>query len=287
MSVGLLPSTSCYYLKYFMFTTIINDCKDDNACGRQESRLASLLDTSLSFIGVESDLEASMQLVDVLDATEGRQGLVLVNVAPRGGHTTKWENGTPFGYFYYGQTLVLASVDGYTLSAVKHLGLMTELVLLDTHTSAEAMLTAGFISELAAKQIPTTQFRSFDFLPRAGAFILKGNALPTTPHDLSLIPELPKAIWHIDNFGNCKTTLTTEDVRLDDITSTRFGELPYFEQLRNVPDGAHALVHGSSGINDTRFIELMAQCSNFARIHNAKIGDGVFIEESYFRKATN
>lgn len=69
------------------------------------------------------------------------------------------------------------------------------------------MLAAGVISEVAAKQIPTTQFRSFDFLPRAGAFILNDNHLPTTPHDLSLIPELPNAIWHIDNFGNCKKLL--------------------------------------------------------------------------------
>ncbi len=270
-----------------MFTTIINDCKDDNARGRQESRIASIMKTGLSFIGVESDLEASMQLVDVLDATEGREGLVLVNVAPRGGHTTKWENGTPFGFFYYGQTLILVSVDGYTLSAVKQLGLLPRLDLLDTHTGAKAMLEAGFISEEAAKQIPTTQFRSFDFLPRAGAFMLKGNNLPSTPHDLSLIPELPNAIWHIDNFGNCKTTLTTDDINPAGVTRTRFGELPYFEQLRNVPDGAHALVHGSSGIKGTRFIELMAQRSSFARIHQAKIGDGVFSQESYFRKATN
>lgn len=270
-----------------MFTTIINDCKDDNARGRQESRLASLLPTSLSFIGVESDLEAGMQLIDVLDATEGREGLVLLNVAPRGGHTTKWENGTPFGYFYYGETLVLASVDGYTLSAVKQLGILTELSLLDTHTASAAMLSAGFISETAAKQIPTTQFRSFDFTPRAGAYIMLGNDLPTTPHDLSLIPVLPKAIWHIDNFGNCKTTLTKDGINLGGNTITRFGELPYFEQLRNIPDGAHALVHGSSGLKDTRFIELMAQRSSFARIHQANIGDGVFAQESYFRKATN
>lgn len=58
-----------------------------------------LLDTGLSFIGVESDLEAGMQLVDVLDATEGRSGLVLVNVAPRGGHTTKWEKWYTIWFF--------------------------------------------------------------------------------------------------------------------------------------------------------------------------------------------
>lgn len=268
-----------------MFTTIINDCKDDNARGRQESRLASLHSTGLSFIGVESDLEAAMQLIDVLDATEGRPGLILVNVAPRGGRTAQWENGTPFGYFRFGDTLIVASVDGYILSAVKALGLLTEVNLLDTHTSATAMLKAGFISEDAASRIPTTQFRSFDFIPRAGVFMQGGGTLPSTLHDLALIPDLPKAIWHIDNFGNCKTTLITTDVATSE-TSTRFGTLPYFEQLRNLPDGTAGLVHGSSGLRETRFIELMIQQSNFARQHNVHIGDSVFTEESYFKTAT-
>jgi hypothetical protein len=270
-----------------MFTTIINDCKDDNARGRQESRIASLIETGLSFIGVESDLEASMQLIDVLDATEGRKGLVLVNVAPRGGHTTKWENGTPFGFFWYKETLVVASVDGYVLSAVKKLGLLKSFSLLDTHTSADAMLKAGFIDEIAANQIPTTQFRSFDFIPRAGVFMALGNELPYTDYSLDNIPDLPKAIWHIDNFGNCKTTLMTEDINQSGTTETHFGTLPYFEQLRNVPDGATGLVHGSSGINDTRFIELMAQRTSFARNHGVKIGDDIFSAQSYFRKATS
>jgi len=269
-----------------MFTTIITDCKDDNARGRQESRIASLVTTGLSFIGVQSDLEAAMQLVDVLDATEGRPGLILVNVAPRGGHTVKWENGTPFGYFWHKETLIVASVDGYVLSAVKQLGLLSEFNLLDTHTSAEAMLAAGFITEEAAAQIPTTQFRSFDFTPRAGLFLFSGQTLPSTPYDLSLIPELPKAIWHIDNFGNCKTTLTLADVRPAEVTSTRYGELPYFAKLRNLPDDTIGLVSGSSGIVTTRFVELMMQRSNFARTHNAKIGDAVFSTETYFRTAT-
>ena len=51
-----------------MFTTFINDCKDDNARARQTSRVGSLLKTNLSFIGVDSDLEAGMQLIDIIDA---------------------------------------------------------------------------------------------------------------------------------------------------------------------------------------------------------------------------
>ncbi len=268
-----------------MFTTIINDCKDDNARGRQESRLASLGATGLSFIGVESDLEAGMQLIDVLDATEGRRGLILVNVAPRGGHTTQWENGTPFGYFWYHDTLIIASVDGYTLSAVRKLGLAKEIHLLDTHTAAAAMQEAGFITEGAAKHIPLTQFRSFDFIPRAGMFLIAGNPLPFEKYSLDAIPDLPKAIWHIDNFGNCKTTLTRYDVKPGE-TLTRFGDLPFHTQLRDVPDDTDALTEGSSGLGDTRFLELVIQRGNFAHIHGVKIGDDIYKEETYFRKAT-
>jgi S-adenosyl-l-methionine hydroxide adenosyltransferase len=269
-----------------MFTTIINDCTDDNARGRIESRVTSLISTSISFIGVMSDIEASMQLVDVLDATEGRPGLILVNVAPRGGHSREWENGTPFGYFWYHDTLIIASVEGFTLSAVKALGLMTELSLLDTRTAAEAMRAAGFITEGAAKRIPTSQFRSFDFIPRAGAYLLDGNVLPSEPYDLGNIADLPKAIWHIDNFGNCKTTLTKFDIKPGE-TITRFGDLPFHTQLRDVPDATAALIEGSSGSEDTRFVELVIQQGNFARVYNAHIGDDVFSDKSYFRKATN
>ncbi len=270
-----------------MFTTIINDCKDDNARSRQESRIASLMDTGLSFIGVDSDLEASMQLIDVLDATEGRRGLVLVNVAPRGGHTTKWENGTPFGYFWHGETLVAASVDGYTLSAAKKLGLVNELQLLDTNTTAAQLLAEGLITPEAAAHIPKTQFRSFDFLPRAGVYLVQNGSLPSVTYPLTDVPELPPAIWHIDSFGNCKTTLTLADINTEGTTTTKYGDLPHYEQLRNLPDGETGLIRGSSGIGTNRFVEVMTQRGNFALHHGAKIGDSIFTDESFFRKATS
>lgn len=269
-----------------MFATIINDCRDENARGRQESRLASLLPISPTFIGVDSDLEAGVQLIEVLDATEGREGLVLVNVAPRGGHTTKWENGTPFAFFYYHHTLVITSVDGYALSAVKAFGIAEEVSLLDTHSAAAAMLAAGFIDAIAAEQLPTTQFRSFDFTPRVGAFILQGNTVPATPHALQDIAPLPHAIWHIDNFGNCKTTLTEQDLDGASSLVTRFGTLPYIPQLRDVADGSAAMTRGSSGLRDRRFLELVVQRSSFTSTHNAQIGDDVFTDQNYFHHAT-
>lgn len=281
----------CYHLNkfiyfIFMFTTIINDCRDDNARGRQESRTASLLETGISFIGVDSDLEAGMQLIDVLDATEGRKGLVLINVAPRGGDAKHWENGTPFGYFWYGETLVIGSIDGYVFSAVKLLGLTEDISVIDTKSGSTAMLNAKFITPQAASQITTTQFRSFDFIPRVGAFMLRGGNVPAEKHSLSEISDLPKAIWHIDNFGNCKTTLTPRDIT-PGVTLTRFGDLPFHGQLRDVPDNTASLIEGSSGIKESRFVELVIQRGNFAAGNNAKIGDDVFSDKSYFRKATS
>ena len=270
-----------------MFVTIINDCKDDNARARQESRVASLCDATISFIGVDSDLEAGMQLLDILDATEGRPGLVLVNVAPRGGHTTKWENGTPFGYFWYQDTLILSSVDGLALAGAKHFDILPEVALLSTRTAAPAMAEAGFISDEAAAHIPFTQFRSFDFIPRAGVFLLLGNDLPYEPYELTDIPDLPAAIWHIDNFGNCKTTLTPERIASAPSIKTRFGDYQYINRLRDLPDNESGLVRGSSGLHDTRLLELMHQRGNFAALHNVQIGDDLFSEQSHFIRATN
>jgi len=268
-----------------MFTTLITDCYDDNARVRQTSRIASLITTDVSLLGVDSDLAAGMQLIDVLDATEGRPGIILVNIAPRGGHTTKWENGTPFGYFWHHDTLVISSVDGLALAAAKKLGLVSEVQLLDTHTTAEVLLREGLISAEAAAHMPVTQFRSFDFTPRAGVFLFNGGQLPSEPYGLENISDLPPAIWHIDSFGNCKTTLLPEDITTD-ATETRFGTFPYTVQLRNLPDTTTSLIRGSSGLGTTRFLELMTQRRNFATAHNAKIGDNIFTAENHAVRAT-
>lgn len=270
-----------------MFTTIINDCRDDNAVGRQLSRLAALGANNLSFVGVNSDLEAGLQLIDILDATEGKPGLILVNVAPRGESASQFENGTPFAYFRYGETLILASVDGFTLSAVKQFGLIAEVALLDTHSSAPPLVAAGIVSAEAALRIPNSQFRSFDFTPRAGVYLFKGGTLPHERYHLTNVPDLPQAIWHIDNFGNCKTTLRHSDINADSLTMTRFGDFPFIVQLKSVPDHTAAIIEGSSGLGPTRFLELVIERGHFAKVHQAKIGDDIFAQVSHFRTATS
>ena len=117
-----------------MFVTLITDCKDDNALGRSTTRLSTLFECNITTIGVngwDADLEAAGNLIDVLDASEGKKGVVLVNVAPRHRSGKKWPNGTPFAYFHYKETLVVTSIDGLTLSLVKKFNLVDRVNVMD------------------------------------------------------------------------------------------------------------------------------------------------------------
>jgi hypothetical protein len=91
------------YMNKINFITVIQDCNDEGTKGRITSRVQNLFEgISPSFVavGAYSDLQAAGNLVDILDATEGNDGIILVNSAPRHGKGKKHENGIPFGYFY-------------------------------------------------------------------------------------------------------------------------------------------------------------------------------------------
>ena len=178
-----------------MNITIINDCQDANAAGRQITRATLLLGGSASFIGVASDLEAAGNLVDTLDAFEGYPGAILVNVAPRNGKARRWRNGTPFGYFWYKKVLILASVDGFTLSFVKRLQLTKCITVLDDPKALDQLITGGALSKELSNLIERTQFRSYDFLPRIAAFLIQGKHLEGNPLNINDIPDAPGVVW--------------------------------------------------------------------------------------------
>ena len=231
-----------------MTITIINDCQDANAAGRQLARAESLFDAHASLIGVSNDLEAAGNLIDILDALNDRPGVILVNVAPRNGRAKKWKNGTPFGYFWYERSLVIASIDGLTLSLVKKLKLISEVCVLDIPT------IATMIDPSHAHQMINTQFRSFDFLPRVAKYIWDHRDIAHTQLPISEIADAPTAIWWVDNFGNCKTTcLVNEPIPSD------WEVLPFYPRLKDVPDHQTARIIGSSGIGEYRFLELVTQ----------------------------
>ncbi len=270
-----------------MFATIINDCHDNNARGRQTTRLSSLLKTSVNFVSIESDLEASLEIIDIIDAADnGSSGVILVNVAPRGGEE-RWENGSPFAFTIYKDILIIGTIDGFVFSGLKKIGLLEHLNLIDAEIATKEMLEYGFITSDQARRIPNSQFRSFDLLPRLASFIFSGNTISSDPYDVNNIPDLPPAVWCIDNFGNCKTTLSVDDLSNINYLATKYGKFNIIENLTNVPDNSDAVVVGSSGFENKRWLEMVSQQKSFAEKYEVSIGDDITTNASYFKTATN
>lgn len=258
-----------------MNITIINDCRDANAVGRQIARTTSLLDGSVSFIGVTSDIQAAGNIIDVLDAIEENPGIILVNVAPRNGKAKKWPNGTPFGYFWYKKILVLASIDGFTFSLVKKFKLTEFITVLDIPKTLDQLIAGGALKNNLKDSIIRTQFRSFDFLPRVAAYLSSGKKLRGEKMSIEEISDAPPAIWWIDNFGNCKTTLLQNDFIDKNRFSTKLNGLVYFERLKDVPDKTPALISGSSGIGEKRFLEVIVQGGSAEKKFKISVGDAI------------
>ncbi len=256
-----------------MNIAIINDCRDANAAGRQTARTASLLGGHVSFIGVDNDLQAAGNLIDILDALGEHPGVVLVNVAPRNGNAKKWENGTPFGYFWYKKILILSSIDGYTLSLAKKFRLTEYINVLDISNTLDQLIARGMISHELKNRITRTQFRSYDFLPRIAAFLVQDENLQSDQMKICNIPDVLSAIWWIDNFGNCKTTLLRGDVNNAEYVTTKFGVLPYFPRLKDVSNNTAAIITGSSGIGEERFLEVVIQGKSAAKHLGISVGD--------------
>ncbi len=268
-----------------MHLTLINDCSCENALGRQVARAALLTDASVYPIGVSAydSLAAGGNLIDALDAHEGRMSGVLVNVAPRHGEGKQWENGTPFCYFVHGSTVVVATVGGYTLSLVRKLGIVEKVSVVDIHSVLKKMAWEHIIDQEQLAAVSETQFRSYDFAPRLLSYLLHGNEAPAT---LATFDDLgvslpPHAVWHIDNFGNVKTTLLPDEVGFAHgkriLLST--GEFMCYEHLSDVPDGEAGIIVGSSGIGPHRFLEIVVQGGRANEFLNIALGDEVLAQD--------
>lgn len=264
-----------------MQITIINDCCDENAKLRQISRAGSLIkNSSVNCFGVKGELEAAGFLIDVIDAMEGREGVILANVAPRGEKNKKWENGTPFGFFWHEKTLVLSSIDGLVLSLVKKLGIIKEFYIVDIADVLNS-IDNGELGKDTKERITKSQFRSFDFLPRLAAWILDHKKIPFKKYDLAKIANMPNCVWFIDNFGNIKTNLFKKDCNIiEGAIKLKIGgtehKLNFFERLKDLPDKKIGLTIGSSGIRNERFLEIIIRGGNAAREFGIK--EGALIE---------
>lgn len=251
-----------------MFLTLINDSRDDNSMARQATRLSALIDIPVNTIGVSSDLEAAGNLVDILDAGLGQTGAVLVNVAPRQGKVR--ENGSPFAYFFYNDTLVVGTVDGYIYSLAKKFQITPHIDLLDMSEVLNKLGHKFGISEHKQARVKASQFRSLEFIPYVAKWLLSGESVPSQKLPIERIPDAPMSVWWIDAFGNCKTTIIPAEIQFSagKKIPTKFGELKCHLTLKDVPDGEAALVIGSSGFENNRFLEIVVQGGNAS----AKLG---------------
>ena len=260
-----------------MFITIITDCKDQNAFGRQMTRTASLFGFPAVPIGVDSDIEAAGNLLDALDASEGRDGLIITNVAPRHGKAKKWPNGTPFGYFHFNKTLIVSTIDAYTLSLIKKFKITDKIKVWDIPTVMEHVQKDHHYQG-QSEYIKKTQFRSFEFAPRVAKWVYKGTEWTTTPTndmDISEIPDLPGCVWWVDSFGNVKTTILPQDIGFEAdklVELKNVGKVKCYNRLKDVPNGELGLVIGSSGFLGDRFLEIVIQGSNAYKQLGLKTG---------------
>ncbi len=266
-----------------MYITLITDCADANARGRQSTRIRSTTACSPSFVPVSGSLDrsatlqASGNIVDMLDAAGGGEGIILANVAPRQGTERRWGNGTPFGFFRFERSLVCTTVSGAMLSIPHKLGLLKSYQVIDMPQTLTRMAHDGVISTDDVERIAASQFRSFDFLPIAAWWIYGGGEPEVHEYPLSDIPHTDAEVWCVDNFGNLKTTILGDELTVKQGTvTTRFGDLPFVRSLKDVPDGAAAIIVGSSGINDRRFVEIVVQGGSAAERFDVHAGESVF-----------
>jgi hypothetical protein len=249
----------------------ISDCNDDNVKARYGARIQSCIKNAgtITFVGVESDLEASGNLVDVLDGLGGLEAIIFVNVAPRGTMKTKWPNGTPFGYLQYNNAHIFTTIDGYMLSLLQKIhGAPLTVAMYDIPSVVPYLTNDAALQEYIVK----SQFRSFDFLPRVAGYVLSGENVPTTP--FTDTPQAPSAVWWIDNFGNAKTTITSSEANFTEQEVVKvevnktIQELPFYERLKDIPFGETAIYIGSSGFGTTRFLEITKQKGDELATHH-------------------
>lgn len=253
---------------------IVTDCSCTNAAGRQSLRIQALFGITPQVIAARSDLEAAGHLIDALDAVQcgSEHSLILGNVAPRNGYRDRWPNGTPFGYLHVGKALVVTTLAGHVLSLVKKLRLAETLYVMDIPTVMQWAVREGIVTQSEAEHITTTQFRSYEFLPRVANWIVGRRIVPSEKARIvDVVPDAPASVWYVDEpFGNVKTTLLPEERR-----KSRLAGLPFNAHLADVPPGGLSWVVGSSGFGRDRWLELVVNGASAAEKQQLKSGSSL------------
>jgi S-adenosylmethionine hydrolase len=112
-------------------------------------------------------------------------------------------------------------------------------------------------------------------MPRLAKWLWDGLELPYEEYSMDQVPDAPKAVWWIDNFGNCKTTILPEEIAFEHgkIVQTKYGEFTCYNHLKDVPNEVTALIIGSSGLEHKRFVEFVIQGKSAAAKFGLSTGD--------------
>ncbi|MCC6323281.1 hypothetical protein IT400_00640 [Candidatus Nomurabacteria bacterium] len=228
---------------------VISDCADPEAQLCYDASFAHEFPiANVKCYGITHPLQAGGFALRPIDLHKGDPAIVFVNYAPRRDKDRKegYLNGRPFGYFFIDKTLVIASDEPEIWSMFKLVS-----------------LPLGVVRKIECEKIPgmpTTQFRSGLIIPKVAKMILFGN-LDCQIFEPKVV-DVKNKIWHIDNFGNCKTT------------SLKINKRKYvFEKdLTNLLEEEQSATIGSSGYGDQRFVEFAMKGFSFAESHNWEIG---------------
>ena len=248
---------------------LFTDCHGRNEKARLSLKISSLFGSKPEITGLRGDargrhkdVELAGQLADALCTLDGGAGIIFANTAPRNTDDRK-TNGAPFVYFWTGETLVVTTIGGYTLSLVRTLELTQEVSLLDLPTVVAYMRKEGVITRENADEIVGTQFRSLLFAPIVAQCLIERKPLPHQCMPINAFAEIQKpTVWMIDPFNNRKLTATWEETEWkqgDQIaTNISKASIPFIRRLTDVPPNTIAFTVGSSGGKGTKhFIELV------------------------------
>lgn len=263
-----------------MFVTIISDCNDANESARQLTRANVLFNYPANALrlGIYSDIQSAGNLIDILDAGEGKEGVIILNVAPRFGSAKRWSNGVPFGYFLYKDTVIVLTVNEFVLGLLKKLQIIEEIQVTEISEVLSTLIDEGLVAEEKGEYLVNTQFRSYEYAPKLAKLVKDNVNFPSKILKIVDNKELDKGkIWFIDSFGNCKTTLLREELKISEngFVKTRWGNIKFYERLKDVENDNLGIYIGSSGLGEKRFAEITIQGGNASSGIGINIGDDV------------
>ena len=260
--------------------SIFTDCRDSNAIARQQLRYGALFpDAETHIYGASSAIEVSGCVVDALDAVRANasgQNIIIGNVAPR--TEKRHKNGAPFCFSRASDNVLIIGTPTTFVMPLK-LGLIGDVYKTDVQTVCEQFLPSGVCNTEPAERITTSQFRSYDYVPRLAQWLWEKEKKVMCRKTNINPDQFNGKIYWIDCFGNAKIFSLKHDIehaRKKGFISCKGKKLPFYEFLSKVPKGETAVIVGSSGYydgEDHRFLEIVKQGGNAAQELGLSVGD--------------